>query len=443
MLLAGVASVAMYCIWIDTVAPESQNIVQLFVLIQYGVYCLSILLIFHLGPPQKVVDILFPPLITLAFPVFFWNVPDGLLVFSFISMFIASCVFSASNTIAQRLLAAPYSFPRFSRTMTLSLIGLVVGIGAFIFFTATFREFQWLLALLSPIFIIVLLLVYSCIFFYPIFILWFFREKRKWKAWALFLVYSVVWIAFIAQTYPVNEWRMKTFVDPCYNESMSGKSPWYDIVSGHVCVLMPSFDGPFNISTRKTLEGADAATFQQIGSSSYYRDSGRVYYGDRELSINLDDIFASEEFLLSGGLLFKYGEPVDIDKETRSFQPEDKSFELRYLDSVFTKKEGDFPVHIESKDCATNHYIWDSFRWGYSYAVSTTSERCTFSPGESDVFVEQKSVDGIPGKLYQHQFDMIWLSESCGGIAYRIVSPRDWNEFFMPQLTLQNRCRKK
>ncbi len=443
MLLAGLASMAMYCIWIDTVAPESQRIVQLFVLAQYGVYCLSILLIFHLGRPQKVVDILFPPLIALAFPVFFWNVPDGLLIFSFVSMLIASCVFSASNAFMQRLLAAPYSFPKFSRTMTLSLIGLAIVFVTLIFFAERSDELSWLHILLWLAFLGVFVLLHLGTFFYPIFILWFFQERRKWKVWVLFLTYSAVWIAFIVQTYPVNEWRMQTFVDPCYHESMGFDNADYQIISGRVCVQPPGIEGPFNISIRKTLEGADATTFEQISDSSYHRDSQHIFYDDRALPVDRNNAIVLGQFLVDNGRLFKNGEMVDIEKETKSFQPEDKSFSLQYIDSLFTPQQGDFPVHVESKDCVATHYVWNSFRWGYRYSVSTTNGRCLFSPGEDDIFVEQKSIDGIPGKLYQHQFDMIWLSESCGGIAYRVISPRDWDEFFLPKLSLQNRCQKK
>ena len=159
ILLSGLASVAMYCVWVDTVAPESQNIVQLFVLIQYGVYCLSVLFIFHLDEPQKVIDILFPPLITSAFAAVFWSVPDNLFLFSFVLMFVVSCVFSAAHTIIQRSLLAPYAFPRFSRTVTLSLIGLVTLMVAFICFATQLPEVQWVLALTSQGLLLLLLLV--------------------------------------------------------------------------------------------------------------------------------------------------------------------------------------------------------------------------------------------------------------------------------------------
>ncbi len=443
LLLAGLASVSMYCMWVDTVAPESQNIAQLFVLGQYMVYCLSILLIFHIGRHQKVVDILFPPLITLAFAAFSWNVPDSLLIFWFISMFVASCVFSAANAVLQRSLALPYSFPNLPKVAIRNLIGLALAIAALIFFAERSHELSWLHIFLLPVFLGMFVLLYSCVFFYPIFILWFFREKRRWKAWVLFLAYSAVWVAFIAQTYPVNDWRMRTFVDLCYHESMGFDNSYYQVISGRVCVQLPGIEGPFNISTRKTLEGADAATFEQIGDSLYHRDAEHIFYDDRALPVERDTAVASRQFLIDNGRLFKDGELVNIEEETKSFQPDDKSFSLRYINSVFTQHEGDFPAHTESKDCVTDQYIWDSFRWGYTYAVSTTGGRCIFSPAESDIFVEEKSIDGIPGKLYQNQFNMIWLSESCGGIAYRVVSPRDWDEFFLPQLTLQNRCRKK
>jgi hypothetical protein len=429
--------------WVDTVAPESQNIVQLFVLGQYIVYCLSILLIFHIGRHQKVVDVLFPPLITLAFAAFYWNVPDSLLIFWFISMLVASCVFSASNAVLQRSLSLPCSFPNLPKVAIRNLIGLALAIAALIFFAERSHELSWLHILLLPVFLGMFVLLYSCIFFYPIFILWFFQEKRKWRAWVLFLVYSAVWVAFIVQTYPINDWWMRTFVDPCYLESMGFDNADYQVISGHVCVQLPGDDGPFNISIRKTLEGADAATFQRMGNSPYYRDSVHVYYGDQVLSMNPDDVVVSEKFLLSGDRLFKYGEAVDIEKETKLFQPDDKSFELRYLDSAFTPHEGDFPIRTVEGSCETARYIWDAFRWGYSFAVMTTGKGCIFQSGENEEFFGEKSINGIPGKLYQSQFNMIWLSESCGGIAYRVVSPRDWDEFFLPQLTLQNRCRKK
>ena len=147
--------------------------------------------------------------------------------------------------------------------------------------------------------------------------------------------------------------------------------------------------------------------------------------------------------MLCGGQLFKFGVAVDIEKETKLFQSDDKSFELRYLDSAFTQKEGDFPVHTLSGSCETVRYIWDAFRFNYHYAVMTTGKGCLFQPGENEEFVEEKVISGVSGKLYQNQFDIIWLSESCRGIAYRIIYPRDWNEFFLPQLTLQDSCKKK
>lgn len=443
ILLAGLASVTMYCIWVDTVAPESQRIVQLFVLAQYGVYCLSILLTFHLGRPQKVVDILFPPLITLVFPVFFWNIPDGLLIFSFVSMLIAACVFSASNAFMQRLLAAPYSFPRFSRALTLSLSGLAIVFVTLIFFAERSDELSWLHIILWPAFLGVLVLLYLGMFFYPIFILWFFQEARRWRVWTLFLTYSAVWIAFIVQTYPVNEWRIRTFIDPCYHESMGFDNSNYQIISGRVCVQPPGIEGPFNISIRKTLEGADAATFEQIGDSLYHRDSRHIFYDDRVLPVDRNNAIVSMQFLVDSGRVFKNGEMVDIEKETKSFQSDDKSFSLHYINSVFRPREGDFPIHTTSGNCETVRYIWDAFRFNYHYAVMTTGKGCLFQPGENEEFVGEKSISGVPGKLYQHQFDLIWLSESCGGIAYRVISPRDWDEFFLPQLTLQNRCQKK
>lgn len=444
ILLAGLASGVMYCLWIDTVAPESQRIAQLFVLFEYAYYCLSLLLIFHISSPQRVVDTLFPPVIALAFAMYFWWVSEWLLIAAGVSMLVASSTLAWTG-IVRKLVQHFLPLPKFSRKAWIG-IGIITALAisiTFIFFAGGFHGFPILFIILPPFMLAVYVSYCSIVFFYPAFLLWFFEVKRGWRAWLLLVFSTLLWVVALARTYPIDEWRMRTFVDPCYHESMGFDSADYQIVSGRVCVQPSGSEGPFNISTRKTLIGADAATFQQIGDSPYHRDSLHVYYGDKTLPVNLEDMVVSGKFLLSGGKLFEYGELVDIEKETKLFQPDDKSFELRYLDSAFTKKEGDFPKHTLSGNCETVRYIWDAFRFNYRYAVMTTGKGCLFQSGENEEFVGEKVISGVPGKLYQHQFDMIWLSESCGNTTYRVIYPRDWNEFFLPQLILQNRCQKK
>ncbi len=264
LVLATFMSVAMYCLWADAVSPVAQRIVQLVVLFEYGLYFLSLVILFQVTPLQKWLDALLPPMIAIGFALIFWGLPDDLLAGAFLGMIFFSAIFSGTAVCFRLYQWLGALNLVVSKTKQLVIGGVVVSIVGitYLLVSAGFHGFP-IYFIFFP-FLIVLFYGFYCLvaFLYPVALLLFLVQKRPWRAWLGIVISTVLWLALLSQTFPLRAWWMVQFVDPCYEETIGGRSATYEKLIGteRVCML-PAGKGPFNVSTRQTLENFDSEKF--------------------------------------------------------------------------------------------------------------------------------------------------------------------------------------
>ncbi len=200
LVLATFMSVAMYCLWADAVSPVAQRIVQLVVLFEYGLYFLSLVILFQVTPLQKWLDALLPPMIAIGFALIFWGLPDDLLAGAFLGMIFFSAIFSGTAVCFRLYQWLGALNLVVSKTKQLVIGGVVVSIVGitYLLVSAGFHGFP-IYFIFFP-FLIVLFYGFYCLvaFLYPVALLLFFVQKRPWRAWLGIVISTVLWLALLS-----------------------------------------------------------------------------------------------------------------------------------------------------------------------------------------------------------------------------------------------------
>jgi hypothetical protein len=244
-------------------------------------------------------------------------------------------------------------------------------------FAATLTVLPWeppqnilLLLVIMPVSLFIGVVLPSMTILFPLYIWVFANTKQRF-----FSLQGIVLVVFpIAAFLASSSGRDVIFShnDPCY-EVVEGKAPSYVIRQDRVCVL----DGS---STLKTLEGADAASFEEIGSG-YARDKYRTYYNGRPtdrlnggtLRSLGDGYVADDKYVSYYGNVLEGSDPSTFVNLPGHYYAKDSRrayYNGREISGADAKT---FNVFNESKE-----YAKDAFRVYNAYKVMEDADPATF-----------------------------------------------------------------
>ncbi|MFC1645436.1 DKNYY domain-containing protein [Patescibacteria group bacterium] len=143
--------------------------------------------------------------------------------------------------------------------------------------------------------------------FFVVYILDFMEHvKKRKKALTLVVLVFFIQVLFLSNLIQ-DELLIK---DPCYLE-IQGKGPIWDIKDNNVCMGYTGMHSN-SIKYTKTLDGADAGTFKELGKGYFY-DKNHIYYHSEVLGgVNQDNFRVIDVYCATDGeKYFKQGELLD------------------------------------------------------------------------------------------------------------------------------------